>query len=97
MHKKHADLKKPSLGKFARHEIALLGTNCDIIGQWADLLSKALMPASVVYADANHHPETISDSIQRWTDNQFNPLPRNTGNGKSAHSTLASRFSRCER
>jgi len=70
MHKKHADLKRPSLGKFARHEVALLGTTCDIIGQWASLLSKALMPASVVYADANHHPETTSDSIQRWTDNQ---------------------------
>ncbi len=70
MHKKHADLKRPSLGNFARNELALLGTNCDIIGQWANLLCKALMPASVVYADANHHPETTSDSIQRWTDNQ---------------------------
>jgi len=70
MHKKHADLQKPSLGKFARHEVALLGTTCEIIGQWAAVFNRALSPARVVYADANHHPTEASEFLSRWTDNQ---------------------------
>ncbi|MFM7234719.1 MAG: NTP transferase domain-containing protein [Flavobacteriales bacterium] len=70
MHKKHADLQKPSLGKFARHEVALLGTTCEVISQWAQLLSKALAPAQIVYADANHRPSEASSFLPRWTDNQ---------------------------
>jgi molybdopterin-guanine dinucleotide biosynthesis protein A len=70
MHKKHADLQKPALGKFARNEVAFMGTTCEIIGQWASLLNKALTPAHVVYADANHHPSNASDFQPRWTDNQ---------------------------
>lgn len=70
MHKKHADLQKPTLGKFARHEVALLGTTCEVIAQWAKILDKALQPASVIYADANHHPEPKENFHARWTDNQ---------------------------
>jgi molybdopterin-guanine dinucleotide biosynthesis protein A len=70
MHKKHADLQKPDLGKFARNEVALLGTTCEIIAQWASILNKALAPAHVVYADANHHPSHANDFLPRWTDNQ---------------------------
>jgi len=70
MHKKHAELQKPALGKFARNEVALLGTTCEIMGQWAAVLSKALAPARVVYADANHHPTAASEFLPRWTDNQ---------------------------
>ena len=70
MHKKHADLQKPALGKFARNEVALLGTTCEVITQWAYLLQQALAPARVVYADANHHPAESSDFMARWTDNQ---------------------------
>jgi molybdopterin-guanine dinucleotide biosynthesis protein A len=70
MHKKHADLQKPALGKFARNEVAILGTTCETIAQWARLLAKALSPAQVVYADANHHPSDVSEFLPRWTDNQ---------------------------
>jgi molybdopterin-guanine dinucleotide biosynthesis protein A len=70
MHKKHADLQKPTLGKFARHEVALLGTTCEIIGQWAAVFNRSLSPARVVYADANHHPTEASEFLSRWTDNQ---------------------------
>ena len=70
MHKKHADLQKPALGKFARNEVALLGTTCEVIAQWASLLHQALAPARVVCADANHHPAEAKDFVPRWTDNQ---------------------------
>jgi molybdopterin-guanine dinucleotide biosynthesis protein A len=70
MHKKHADLQKPSLGTFARNEVALLGTTCDAIALWAQALGKALAPARVVYADANHHPAESSEFLARWTDEQ---------------------------
>ena len=70
MHKKHADLPKPALGKFARNELALLGTTCEHISHWARILTKALAPARVVYADANHHPSEALDFLPRWTDNQ---------------------------
>ena len=70
MHKKHADLQKPSLGKFARNEVAIVGTICEAISQWAHLIAKALAPAQVVYADANHNPSDASDFLPRWTDNQ---------------------------
>jgi molybdopterin-guanine dinucleotide biosynthesis protein A len=70
MHKKHADLQKPALGKFARNEVAILGTTCETIAQWARLLAKALSPSQVMYADANHHPSDVSEFLPRWTDNQ---------------------------
>ncbi|MFN5620227.1 MAG: NTP transferase domain-containing protein [Flavobacteriales bacterium] len=70
MHKKHADLQKPALGKFARHEVALMGTTCEVIAQWAGILGQALRPANVVYADANHHPNEPGKVQSKWTDNQ---------------------------
>ena len=70
MHKKHADLQKPALGKFARHEVALMGTTCEVIAQWANILHHALQPACVLYADANHHPDEAEKFYPHWTDNQ---------------------------
>lgn len=70
MHKKHADLLKPTLGKFARNEVALIGTTCEVIAQWAELIQKGLRPALIVYADANHHPEASEKFLAHWTDNQ---------------------------
>lgn len=70
MHKKHAELQKPTLGKFGRHEVALLGTSCEKISEWAALLKKVLAPAHVVYADANHHPSHANEFSARWTDHQ---------------------------
>jgi molybdopterin-guanine dinucleotide biosynthesis protein A len=70
MHKKHSDLQRPVLGKFARNEVALLGTTCEVIAQWASLLHRALAPAHIVYADANHHPAEAKEFVPRWTDQQ---------------------------
>jgi molybdopterin-guanine dinucleotide biosynthesis protein A len=70
MHKKHTDLQKPTLGKFARNEVALIGTTCEIITQWAAVIHQALSPARVVYADANHHPTDAAEFLPRWTDHQ---------------------------
>jgi molybdopterin-guanine dinucleotide biosynthesis protein A len=71
MHKKHADLQRPLLGHFARHELAILGSTCENISAWATLIAKALVPHNVVYADANHNPAPQSDFISSWKDNQY--------------------------
>jgi len=53
---KHADLSRPDLGEFARHELAFLGAPCGVIQQLAAGLTAALAPAGhrVGYVDADH-------------------------------------------
>jgi molybdopterin-guanine dinucleotide biosynthesis protein A len=53
---KHADLARPALGEFARHELAFLGAPCSAIQQLAAGLTAALAPAGhrVGYVDADH-------------------------------------------
>ncbi|NML66760.1 NTP transferase domain-containing protein [Hymenobacter sp. RP-2-7] len=53
---KHADLTRPALGDFARHELALLGAPCGDIQRLAAALTAVLAPAGhrVGYVDADH-------------------------------------------
>ena len=53
---KHADLTRPLLGEFARHELAFLGAPCGDIQRLAVGLTAALAPAGhrVGYVDADH-------------------------------------------
>jgi molybdopterin-guanine dinucleotide biosynthesis protein A len=53
---KHADLARPALGEFARHELAFLGAPCGDIQRLAAALTAALAPAGhrVGYVDADH-------------------------------------------
>ena len=53
---KHADLTRPDLGEFARHELAFLGAPCGDIQRLAAGLTAALAPAGhrVGYVDADH-------------------------------------------
>jgi molybdopterin-guanine dinucleotide biosynthesis protein A len=53
---KHADLARPLLGEFARHELAFLGAPCGDIQRLAAGLTAALAPAGhrVGYVDADH-------------------------------------------
>jgi len=53
---KHADLTRPALGDFARHELAFLGAPCSAIQQLAAAVTAALAPANlrVGYVDADH-------------------------------------------
>jgi molybdopterin-guanine dinucleotide biosynthesis protein A len=53
---KHADLTRPALGEFARHELAFLGAPCGDIQRLAASLTAALAPAGhrVGYVDADH-------------------------------------------
>ena len=53
---KHADLTRPDLGEFARHELAFLGAPCGDIQQLAVALTAALAAAGhrVGYVDADH-------------------------------------------
>ncbi|TVT37236.1 molybdopterin-guanine dinucleotide biosynthesis protein MobA [Hymenobacter setariae] len=53
---KHADLTRPDLGEFARHELAFLGAPCGDIQKLAARLTATLAPAGhrVGYVDADH-------------------------------------------
>ncbi|RZK22125.1 MAG: molybdopterin-guanine dinucleotide biosynthesis protein MobA [Hymenobacter sp.] len=69
---KHADLTRPDLGDFARHELAFLGAPCGDIQQLAARLTAALAPAGhrVGYVDADHasgdaaETQTLSPLLQ---------------------------------
>ena len=53
---KHADLARPAIGEFARHELAFMGAPCGDIQRLAASLTAALAPAGsrVGYVDADH-------------------------------------------
>ncbi|GAA4507627.1 hypothetical protein GCM10023172_38520 [Hymenobacter ginsengisoli] len=53
---KHADLTRPAVGEFARHELAFLGAPCGDIQRLAAALTAVLAPAGhrVGYVDADH-------------------------------------------
>ncbi|MGI4866927.1 MAG: NTP transferase domain-containing protein [Janthinobacterium lividum] len=53
---KHADLSRPDIGEFARHELAFLGAPCGEIQKLAARLTAALAPAGhrIGYVDADH-------------------------------------------
>lgn len=53
---KHADLARPAIGEFARHELAFIGAPCGDIQRLAASLTAALAPAGhrVGYVDADH-------------------------------------------
>jgi molybdopterin-guanine dinucleotide biosynthesis protein A len=69
---KHADLARPDLGDFARHELAFLGAPCGDIQRLAASLTAALAPAGhrVGYVDADHasgdadEAQTLSPLLQ---------------------------------
>jgi molybdopterin-guanine dinucleotide biosynthesis protein A len=69
---KHADLARPDLGDFARHELAFLGAPCGEIQKLAARLTAALAPAGhrVGYLDADHasgdadEAQTLSPLLQ---------------------------------
>ena len=54
-HQKHANLKRPQLGQFARNEVAILGTPCGNIKQLCGFLAEKLSPLGPVgFVDADH-------------------------------------------
>jgi molybdopterin-guanine dinucleotide biosynthesis protein A/molybdopterin-guanine dinucleotide biosynthesis protein len=69
---KHADLARPDLGDFARHELAFLGAPCGDIQRLAASLTAALASAGhrVGYVDADHasgdadEAQTLSPLLQ---------------------------------
>ncbi|SOE21541.1 Molybdopterin-guanine dinucleotide biosynthesis protein A [Spirosomataceae bacterium TFI 002] len=53
-HQKHAKLNKPSIGSFARNEIALVGAPCGLIQDFAKKLIGELQDQNITYIDADH-------------------------------------------
>lgn len=55
-HKKHADIKRPSLGQFGRLELGLIGAPCDVITHMVRSVSASLGQGyNITYIDADHH------------------------------------------
>ena len=57
-HKKHADIARPSIGKFGRHELAILGAPCSVIHDLVAKLSTILESLTLTYIDADHQEST---------------------------------------
>ncbi len=54
-HKKHADIKRPSLGQFGRLEIGLIGAPCDVITDVVRSVTASLgVGYDITYIDADH-------------------------------------------
>lgn len=53
-HQKHAKLTKPSIGNFARNELALVGAPCGFIQEYAKKLIDQLQIENCTYIDADH-------------------------------------------
>ena len=54
-HKKHADIKRPTLGQYGRYEIGLIGAPCGMIKNMVDDLAASLREEiSITYLDADH-------------------------------------------
>ena len=53
-HQKHANLKKPAIGNFGRHEFAIMGTPCGNIKTLAYALIEQLKGRKTAYVDADH-------------------------------------------
>ncbi|MBE7175836.1 MAG: NTP transferase domain-containing protein [Mucilaginibacter polytrichastri] len=61
MHEKHAKLKSPVFGEYARIEFALLGTSCSHIRELAGhLISRLTTSFHIGFVDADHHAPEIS-------------------------------------
>ncbi|MDB5007407.1 MAG: mobA [Mucilaginibacter sp.] len=57
-HKKHTDLKRPSLGNYNRNEYAIVGAPCTAIKFLADQVINALSPGyKCAYADTTHNDD----------------------------------------
>ena len=54
-HKKHADIKRPSLGQFGRYELGLIGAPCDVITSLVGSVTISLGEGyNITYIDADH-------------------------------------------
>jgi len=67
-HKKHADIPRPSIGKYGRQELGLLGAPCGVIHKVVDQLADSLKgKISMTYLDADH-AESPLPAYGRMTD-----------------------------
>lgn len=63
-HKKHANLAKPEIGKFARNEWAFIGAPCNIIRHLVEELNKLAAPSSkCIFIDESHNHDDVPNSL----------------------------------
>lgn len=55
-HKKHPKLARPKMGKYARHELAILGTNCGMVQKIVtEVIAGISTKYQIAYVDAEHN------------------------------------------
>lgn len=61
-HQKHVSMTKPKYGEFGRNELAIMGTSCGLIQEFAAQLAQQLSPSyGVAYVDKEHGDENGSN------------------------------------
>jgi len=71
-HKKHTDLKRPSLGNFGRNEWAIVGAPCDAIKLLAGQVIAALSPLyKCAYVDTTHSDALLPGRLANGADIEF--------------------------
>ena len=67
-HRKHADLKRRSLGNYGYFEISILGSKCSTIKKLVDDISVPVSEKfSIAYADASHEDNLHPPLIDSYT------------------------------
>jgi len=66
-HQKHAKLKLRDNDHFAPNELAILGSNCNVIGTLVQQISERLSHYKLAYFDASHSNETSKSTIEKFT------------------------------
>ncbi|MDP5107229.1 MAG: NTP transferase domain-containing protein [Polaribacter sp.] len=65
-HTKHSNLEKRNNDNFAPNEIAILGTNCGVISDLVQKVSKKLSNYKLAYFDASHAKDVEQNNISEY-------------------------------
>ncbi|WP_405609778.1 NTP transferase domain-containing protein [Polaribacter sp. Asnod1-A03] len=65
-HRKHTNLERRNNDNFAPNEIAILGTNCDVISDLVSKISQKLANYKLAYFDASHAKNVEKNSLSEY-------------------------------
>lgn len=91
-HQKHSNLLRRKQEFYANNEIAILGSNCSIIGDFVSKMAKKLQKkAKIAYFDASHSEGLIAPIIDTFTMHKSGAL-KFEGEGKVNKASAGVRF-----
>ncbi|MGJ8759981.1 MAG: NTP transferase domain-containing protein [Polaribacter sp.] len=66
-HSKHTNLERRDNDNFAPNEIAILGTNCEVISDLVHKVSQNLSDYKLAYFDASHAKDVVENTLSEYT------------------------------